>query len=77
VICPYVVDQSIKYYLNLVVLGDMLMFSITAVFAKQCKSVDIFLELLNLLRFEFIQDIEEFFSDEFGPIKSLFVIMIL
>lgn len=55
----------------------MLMFSITAVFAKQCKSMDIFLELLNLLRFEFIQNIEEFFSDEFGPIKSLFVIMIL
>jgi hypothetical protein len=77
VVAAGVFDKSVEDDLYLVVLGDVLMFFMAAVLTQESETVDVLLESLLLARRKPFQDPEKLLSDQFGPVKSLLMVVLL
>lgn len=71
----YILHQSVENDFDFIVLCNVLMLCISAVFSQKGISVNIKLETLSLLWCETIEIFEKLLPYEFGPIESLLVVV--
>ena len=72
-----VLYKSVKNDLDCIILGNMLMLFISAVFTEQSVALNVLLETCFLFFTHFLEDSEKLNTYEFCPIKSLFMIVFL
>jgi len=77
VIKACVIYKSVKNDLDCVIFSDVLMLFVSAVFTKQSVALNILFKTCLLFFTHFLEDFEKLDTDEFRPIKSLFVIVFL
>lgn len=59
------------------VLCDVLMLLISAMFAQESESIDVLLEFLPLALLHALENVEKLPTDELGPVEPFFVVVIV